>query len=106
MAKKIIPWQDFSDFTQSIKLNDVLFNLRARWNTVHEYWTLDIFDKNGIALLLGQKLVFNTDILARYKDERLPDGSIYCVDVGSESQKLSKIGRNDFGNNVLLIYEV
>lgn len=106
MSAQIIPWHNFADFRQTLKLSGVVYSMRARWNTVREYWTIDLYDKNGAALLLGQKLVFNTDILGRYQDTRLPPGQLFCIDTGNESQKLNKIGRNDIGTNVLLIYEV
>lgn len=105
MAAQIIPWQNFAYFKQTIKLSGVVYTMRARWNTVRSFWTIDLFDKNGEAILLGQKLVFNTDIFARYEDIRLPPGQLFCIDTGNESQKLNAIGRNDIGTNVLLIYE-
>ncbi len=106
MTAQIIPWQSFADFTQTIRLSGVVYSMRARWNTVREFWTLDLYDNNGTALLLGQKLVFNTDILARYEDTRLPPGQIFCIDTGNAAQQLSTIGRNDIGTNALLVYEV
>lgn len=105
MATKIISWRDFSDFKQSLKLDNVVYTLRARWNTVHEFWTIDLYDSNDTPLLMGQKLVFNTDILARYTDTRLPPGQLFCIDAGNELQKLNKIGRNDLGVNAFLVYE-
>ena len=105
MEYKIIPWHDFADFKQNIRLDGRMYTLRCQWNTVHEYWIMDIYDSNGVALLLGQKIVFNTDILARYRDSRLPDGKIYAIETGSEAQNISSIGRNDIGTNVLIIYE-
>lgn len=105
MAFEVIPWRDFSDFSQTVRLSGELYTLRARWNTVNEFWTLDIYDRNGTALLLGQKIVFNTDILARYQDPRLPPGKIFAVDAGNGSQNISTIGRDDIGTNVLIVYE-
>lgn len=101
---EIIQWRDFPDFTQTVRLSGELFILRARWNTLYEFWTLDIFDKDNSPLLLGQKIVFNTDILGRYEDERLPNGRIFAIKSGN-AQNLNQIGRNDIGTNVLIIYE-
>ncbi len=95
MGFVVIPWKDLPDFTQTIKLDNVLYKIRARWNTVHEFWTVDIYDKNGVALLLGQKLVLNTDILARYTNTALPQGKLFVVDAGIESRQLVKVSRND-----------
>lgn len=105
MARLIIPWRDSPDFTQTIKLSGKLYKLRSRWNTVHEFWTLDIYDSNGAPLLLGQKVLFNTDILARYTNTLLPTGKIFVIDSGDESKKIERIGRDDLGVNAFLIYE-
>jgi len=103
---EIIPWRDSPDFTQTVRLSGKIYGIRGRWNTVHEFWTIDLFDNNGNALLLGQKLVLNTDILARYNNPLLPPGKIYVIDTGNEAQKIERIGRNDIGVTVFLIYEV
>lgn len=39
----IIPWpSEFSSFEQTVTLDGQLFRLHGKWNTLHEYWTLDI----------------------------------------------------------------
>lgn len=105
MAFKIIPWRDSADFKQSVRLDDRIFILRARWNTQYEFWSLDIYDANESALLLGQKLVFNTDLLERYTNPLLPQGRLFLIDSGSESRRIERIGRNDIGVNANLVYE-
>jgi len=105
MTTQIIPWQDYADFTQTLRLSGEFYKLRARWNANKEFWTLDLFDSSGDPLLIGQKLVFNTDILARYNDPRLPPGNIFAIDTGNSTQKINKIGRNDIGVNVFVVYE-
>jgi hypothetical protein len=106
MARLIIPWRDLPDFTQTIKLSGNLYQLRGRWNTVHEFWTLDIYDTNGVALVLGQKVVLNTNFLGRYTNTLLPPGKIFVIDAGNESRKIERVGRNDLGVNAFLIYKV
>jgi hypothetical protein len=101
----VIPWRDFPDFTQTLRLSGDLFSLRSRWNETHQFWTLDIYDKNGQPLIIGQKIVFNTDLLARYKNPLLPAGKMFVIDSSTDSQSVSVIGRNDFGVNVFLVYE-
>jgi len=105
MARIIIPWRDLPDFEQTIKLSGKLYKLRSRWNTVRFFWTLDIFDANGVPLALGQKIVFNTDLLARHTNTALPRGKIFVIDAGNEARKIERIGRNDLGVNAYLIYE-
>lgn len=105
MARGIIPWRDSADFSQDIKLGDRLFKLRSRWNTAYSFWTLDIYDKDDLPLLLAQKIVINTDILGRYTNPDLPSGQIYAIDAGNENRKVDRIGRDDIGVNVFIIYE-
>lgn len=105
MTFEIIPWQNSADFTQTVTLSEKLYGIRGRWNSQHEFWTLDLYDNNGAELLLGQKLVLNTDILARYNNPLLPPGKIFVIDAGNQAQQINKIGRNDLGINALLIYE-
>lgn len=104
MANKIIPWRDLPDFTQTLKLGGTIYKLRARWNTVAEFWTLDICDTNGDPLILGLKIVFNVDFLERNKNELLPEGSIFAVNTGNDLDENRRIGRKDIGVNVLIVY--
>ncbi|MBC3540663.1 phage baseplate plug protein [Rufibacter sediminis] len=99
---QIIPWRDLADFTQDIRLSGEIFSIRGRWNSERGFWTMDIHDKNDAPLLIGQKIVLNTDILMRYRDPRLPPGSIFAVEA---APGITKIGRNDIGTNVFLVYE-
>ncbi len=101
---QVIPWRDFPDFTQTLRLSGELYSLRARWNDVRSFWTLDIYDRNGLPLLMGQKIVFNTDLLFRYKNPLLPKGKIFAINSGA-NEKLNSIGRNDIGVTVFLMYE-
>lgn len=111
MAYQIFAWRDFSDFKQTVRLSNVLYIFRARWNTSREYWTIDIFDVNGNGLLFGQKIVLNTDILDRYNDPRLPNGRLYPIDVSNLKQVsengevVARIGRDDIGDKAFLVYE-
>lgn len=102
---QIIPWRDFADFTQTLRLSGELYSLRARWNDVRSFWALDIYDRNGQPLLLGQKIVFNTDILARYRNPLLPNGKLFVIDSSATSENIENVGRNDIGVNVFLVYE-
>lgn len=104
MGYKVIQWRDLADFTQSIKLEGVVYSLRARWNSVNEYWTIDLYDRNGNALIIAHKLVLATDILARYPSENLPAGSLYVVDISNQNDPLQKVGRDDMGVNAVLVY--
>lgn len=95
----LIPWSNSPAFEQTLRLSGELYRLVGRWNALG-FWTLDIFDKNDAPLLLGQKIVINTDILARYQDTRLPPGKLFAVSTGGDT-----VGRNDIGASVQLVYQ-
>lgn len=111
MSVRILTWRDLADFKQTVRLSGVSFILRARWNTSREFWTLDIFAADATPLILGQKLVLNTDILARYSDDRLPPGRIYAIDttniaeVSDGGEVIARIKRDDIGESVFIVYE-
>jgi len=109
---QIFAWRnDFSDFKQTVRLDNVLYTIRARWNTSREYWTLDIFDSSGLPIIYGQKIVLNTEIIRRYNDPRLPAGQIYPIDITNmndvypDGTVIARIGREDIGSTVFLVYE-
>lgn len=102
---EIIQWQDYPDFAQILRLSGELFTLRARWNSVREFWTIDLADKNDAPILIGQKLVFGVEYFARYRDPRLPPGSLFMIDAGGANTETDRIGRNDIGTNAFLVYE-
>ena len=43
-----------------------LYKLRQLWNTVGEFWTLDILDEAGNVLVLGVKIIAGELLLQQY----------------------------------------
>lgn len=98
----VIPWPgEFSSFEQTVTLDGRLFRLHARWNTSHEYWSMDIIDDEDSPLVTGLKIVLGVELLNRYNDPRLPPGRLLAVDM---SGAVTRIGRNDLGDRVQLAY--
>jgi hypothetical protein len=73
----------------------------VKWNSRHEFWTLDIQTREAAALINGIKLVINYELIRRYEDPNLPPGAIIPLD---SSGKLERIGRDDLGEDVKLVY--
>jgi hypothetical protein len=56
--------------TFQITLFDIFYNIRQLWNTVGQFWTLDIRDSDNNALVLGVKLVCGIFLLDQYPQVR------------------------------------
>jgi hypothetical protein len=76
----VIPFQDFPAFFESVELDDVLLLLRFAWNAIGEYWTVDIFDEDKVAMVAGIKLVLGYDLIGRYRNPGLPGGGMFVID--------------------------
>lgn len=97
----IIPTQSLPAYSFEIALEGATYRFKFLWNSRHEYWTMDIRDRQGNILIAGIKLIINYEILFRYRRDTVPKGAIVPVDV---TGKLERIGRNDLGTNVKLVY--
>ena len=98
----IIPTRsDLAAYSFQITLDGDIFIFAFRWNTEGEYWTFDILDFASNPLIVGVKVVINYPLIHRYASDLLPKGEILAVD---GSAKLERIGREDLGNVVQLVY--
>lgn len=97
----IIPWGTDPAFEQTVLLSRRPYVLRAKWNVLHEYWTLDIEAQDGTLLLAGAKLVLEVEILRRFQRDDLPPGFLLPVAIAGS---VDRIGRNSIGQNVSLVY--
>ena len=97
----VIPTRALAKYNFDIALEGRLYRMQIMWNSRHEFWTLNISDNQGNQILRGIKLVINYELIRRYKKEALPPGALIPIDV---TEKLERIGRNDLGTNVQLVY--
>lgn len=100
MASRI-RWIPGAAWRQEVVLDGRVYTLRAQWNTRHQYWSLDIQTGDRDPILSGLKLTPNWEIIGRYADERLPPGRLFVVDT---TGRVEKIGRQDMGRAVELVY--
>jgi hypothetical protein len=75
MAYKI-PWADAPAWIQSVKLDDRLFFLIARYNTESARWNLDILTADKEPIISGIRLEKRVWLLDAYRDDRLPAGDL------------------------------
>jgi len=102
---EIIPVSEFPDFTESLILNGVSYNIGFTWNTRFEFWTMSIQDANGVELINGVKVVLNYELIASFPSRGLPDGEIWAIDLAGSNKP---IGRDDLSNgriNIIFKWE-
>jgi len=94
---------DVSAYQFQITLDGEIYIFVFRWNTVHEYWTLDILDFASTPLAVGIKITINYPLTHRYASSLLPPGELIAID---GSGNLERIGREDLAEDsvVKLLY--
>ena len=65
----------------TVNLTDMVVTLVTRYNYSAAAWFLDILDSDGVALLNGQLLTPNVDILAPYPDIKDLIGALVLVEL-------------------------
>lgn len=92
-----LPHQSFS-----VQLDGTVFRLRLRYNWRAGHWALDLADSSGAPLISGVAVRLGVDLLAQYADDRLPSGKLFAMNWVAPYQPP---GRDNFGTDVVLIYE-
>jgi hypothetical protein len=90
----IIPIKDNPNHSITIELESTIYQLVFRFNTVNEFWTMDILTEDGVALLNGIKIVPNYPLIFTHKNSLLPNGD-FIAQIADSS---ARITRNTFSN--------
>lgn len=98
---QIIPFKDPSSFVEQVTLSGTIFILMFNWNSLNEFWTMDIRNRDEEPIVLGIKIVPNYPLLAQYTETNLPLGEIVCQNIVKSPDV---IRRFDIGQNFLLVY--
>lgn len=67
------------------------------YNRTHDYYWLDLYDEDHIAIIMGEKLVYNQPLWSDFNDPRLPMLDYIPMD---ESLTEGHIGIDNFGDPV------
>ena len=100
MAQRI-PWPVGPAWRQTIALDGVIYLLRARWNEIGEFWSMDLATRDDIPLVNGIKITGGALLTSRHADRRLPTGWFVVV---SNIECGCTPGRQDMKDNARLIY--
>ena len=74
----IIPIRDNPNHTFTIELEAVIYKLGFLYNTVGDFWVLDIWDEDDVLLIAGIRIVANYPLLFSHVNSTLPPGDFYC----------------------------
>ena len=86
---------DDASFTESVTLGDNEYQLSFVWNTRGEFWSMDIADANGNALLSGVRLVISYPLNTQHPGTGLPPGVFFVNDPNPDTDQIEP-GRHDF----------
>lgn len=93
---------DLPAFKYQIEIDLTLYTLSFTYNARIGKWFLSIGDQDGNPILQGVKLIVGWSLLRQHKDDRLPKGTLFCLD--TSDQNLDP-GLTELGSRVLLTYE-
>lgn len=98
-----ISWIPGPAWTQEVLLDNVNYQIRAIWNDLYEYWTLDFLTESGALIMAGLKLMPNWELIRRYGNEDLPPGALTCFTITGRNTRIDYDDLMD--GNAMLIYE-
>lgn len=87
--------------TFEVELSGASYRIELRWNNRAQAWFISLYSGTGKPLLLGRRLVVNTNILRRHRTPEFPPGDLVAVDTtGSNADP----GADEIGKRVKLLY--
>ncbi|WP_448510308.1 phage baseplate plug family protein [Immundisolibacter sp.] len=92
---------DLPAYDFSIILDGETFIFSFEWNERGSYWTMDVLDSEGNHLVAGVRMTTGVNLLAQYRNENLPKGSLFLLDTRGFNDDPQV---DNFGKNVLLMY--
>lgn len=87
---------------QLVQLDGVEYLLRFVWAPREQAYYLSLLDQDENPLALSIRLNINAPLLRRFRDPRLPPGSLLCVDLSDRGAEITQ--PSDLGQRVILAY--
>lgn len=78
-------------------LNDTQYSFDVRWNSRDQAWYFDMFDREGVSIVLGAKIVLGTYLGRRSTHDFFATNILVAVD---ESGQNRDAGFDDLGTRV------
>jgi hypothetical protein len=92
---------DFPSQKFTVTILEKVYTMQVRWNDRFARWIWDIMDENENNIVMGIPLHINSDIVGRFRDQRLPRGQFIFYDT---SEKVVEAGRDDLGDRCKLLF--
>lgn len=89
--------------SQTITIDETVYRLTFNFNVRCQLWSMTIAEQDGTPIVSGIALLPQVDLLERHRDERLPRGRLFALDV-LEGNRASRPTRNDLNTKLVLVY--
>lgn len=98
MARELPLFSDSLNYSYQVDLDGTVYDLQIRYNHREDYWHLSLSLPDSTPLVTGVRMVYDTDLVSRFKQLNLPEGALVLInDAG-----LEKMGRNDVLDSKLI----
>lgn len=98
MAKQLPLFDDSLNYSYQIDLDGTVYNINVRYNHREDYWHLSLYLTDNTPLVTGVRMVYDTDLVGRFKQANLPPGILLLTnDAGLES-----MGQEDVRDSKLI----
>jgi len=89
---------DTTDQLLDVVLSDNPYTLRVLWNEMGGYFSLSVYEREGVVILENVKMVKNHPLIGRFKDDRLPIGELFFIDNKNKNERAfyTSIGTGDY----------
>lgn len=99
---RVIPLRtDLDHYSFEVQLDGVNFGFAFRWNARDESWWISFSNGLGEPLVSSLKAVVDVPLLNRFRDYRLPQGTLMLLDTTGTGVSP---GRDELGTRVQLVY--
>lgn len=72
----------------NIKLSARTYTIGVNYNAECDFFTIDLY-RNGVAIVLGEKLVYNNPLFSNAQYKNIPDISIVPFDLSGEADTIT-----------------
>lgn len=93
---------DFPAYSFELDLDNQVNTYRFKYNERSDRWTMEILDLDGNVVVGGVPILTSIPAWDQYVREEQPPGRFLPFD---ETLEGKNAGRNDLGNDILLLYE-
>lgn len=88
-------------FEQTVSLDGLTYGFEFWWNERMESWYMTVYTALGEPITSGIRLAHKQHLLAKYRDERLPPGSLFLISLSDSPCDPTFEG---FGVDTKLVY--